>query len=174
MEGFVIEVDDPRRDDVRALLEQHLEFVHEVTPPEDIHALDLDGLLDPAVTFFSLRLDGRLLGVGAIKRLDPDHVELKSMHTVRDARGRGVGRAIVDHLVGVASTAGARRVSLETGSMEAFAPARSLYASAGFVDCGPFGDYEASPSSTFMTRLLGEATRTRVESQSSSLRVEGR
>ena len=155
MDRFVIEVDDPRRDDVRALLEQHLAFARGVTPPEDVHALDLDGLLDPSITFFSLRVDGELLGVGAIKQLDPEHAEVKSMHTTAAARRRGVGRAIVDHLLAVAAERGVRRVSLETGAGEAFAPARSLYADAGFVPCGPFGDYRASPNSAFMTRLLG-------------------
>lgn len=150
----MIELDDPRRDDVRALLEQHLAFARAVTPPEDVHALDLDGLLDPAVTFFSLRLDGRLLGVGALKQLEPDHVEVKSMHTTLDARRRGVGRAILDHLLALAAARGARRVSLETGAGEAFAPARAMYAAAGFVPCGPFGGYGPSPNSAFMTRTL--------------------
>jgi putative acetyltransferase len=155
VELFVIEVDDPRRDDVHELLEQHLAFARSVTPPEDVHALDLDGLLDPAITFFSLRDgEGELLGVGAIKQLDDGHVELKSMHTAATARRRGVGRAILDHLLAVAAARGARRVSLETGAMEEFAPARALYAGAGFVACEPFGDYEPSRNSTFMTRLL--------------------
>jgi putative acetyltransferase len=154
MDGFVIEVDDPRREDVRALLEQHLRFAKSVTRPEDVYALDLDGLLDPAITFFSLRFDGELLGVGAIKLLDPDHAELKSMHTAASARRRGVGRAMVDHLLAVAAERGVRRVSLETGAGEAFAPARSLYAAAGFVPCGPFGDYPGGLNSAFMTRVL--------------------
>jgi putative acetyltransferase len=152
--GFVIEVDDPKRDDVRSFLEQHLAFARAVTPPEDVHALDPSGLLDPAVTVFSLRVDGKLLGVGALKQLDPQHVELKAMHTTAAARRRGVGRAIVDHLLAVAAGRGARRVSLETGAGEAFAPARSLYGAAGFVPCEPFGDYDASPNSAFMTRFL--------------------
>jgi putative acetyltransferase len=151
---FAIAIDDPRRDDVRALLERHLAFAKAVTPPEDVHALELDGLLDASVTFFGLRDEGRLLGVGAIKQLDPGHAELKSMHTVAEARRRGVGRAIVEHLLGVAAERGVSRVSLETGAMDAFAPARSLYASMGFEPCGPFGDYAASPNSAFMTRVL--------------------
>jgi putative acetyltransferase len=154
MEEFVIAVDDPERDDVRALLEQHLAFARSVTPPEHVYALDLDGLLDPSVTFFSVRAGGELLGVGALKQLDPDHAELKSMHTATAARRRGVGRAMVEHLPGVAAERGVRRVSLETGTMEAFAPARSLYADAGFAPCGPFGDYDESPTSAFMTRSV--------------------
>ncbi len=139
-----ISIDDPRAEDVRELLERHLAFAHLHTPPEDIHALDVDGLVDPAVTFFSFRLEGELLGVGALKQLDGRHAELKSMHTVQAARGRGIGRAMVDHLLGVARDRGFRRVSLETGSMPGFAPARSIYASAGFEPCGPFGDYSPS------------------------------
>jgi len=146
--------DDPRADDVRKLLERHLAFAHANTPPEDVHALDLDGLLDPAVTFFSFRRDGELLGVGALRQLDRHHAELKSMHTAQAARGLGVGRAMLAHLIGVARERGCRRVSLETGSMDAFAPARSLYAGAGFRPCGPFGDYSPSGSSSFMTLSL--------------------
>jgi putative acetyltransferase len=149
-----IAIDDPRADDVRALLERHLDFAHATSPPEDVHALDVDGLLDPAVTFYSYRVDGRVLGVGALKRLDDEHAEIKSMHTLAEARGRGVGRAIVDHLLATARARGFRRVSLETGSMEAFAPARNLYASVGFVTCGRYGDYPDSPNSTFMTLVL--------------------
>jgi putative acetyltransferase len=152
--GGRISVDNPRADDVRELLGRHLAFVNGHSPPEDVHALDIDGLLDPAVTFFSFRLNGELLGVGALKRLDRHHAELKSMHTAEAARGRGVGRAMVAHLLGVARDRGYRRVSLETGSMLAFDPARSLYANAGFVPCGPFGDYSKSPNSAFMTSLL--------------------
>jgi putative acetyltransferase len=150
-----IAIDDPRADDVRALLERHLEFARGQTPPEDAHALDVDGLADPDVTFFSYRDGGgRLLAVGALKRLGPHHAEVKSMHTVEAARGRGIGRAMVDHLVGVARGRGFRRVSLETGSMAAFAAARSLYARAGFTPCEPFGDYRPSRNSTYMTLEL--------------------
>ena len=149
-----ISIDDPRATDVRELLERHLAFAGSHSPPEDVHALEVDGLLDPAVTLFTFRLQGELLGVGALKQLDGRHAELKSMHTTQEARGRGIGRAMVDHLIGVARDRGFRRVSLETGSMPAFAPARSLYASAGFRRCGPFGDYSPSRNSTFMTLSL--------------------
>lgn len=151
---LVIAIDDPRVADIRALLERHLGFAHETTPPEDVHALDLDGLLEPAVTFFSARRDGALLGIGALKQLDDTHGELKSMHTAAAARRQGVGRAMVDHLVGVARERGYRRVSLETGSMDAFEPARSLYATAGFTVCGPFDSYQLRPNSTYMTLAL--------------------
>jgi putative acetyltransferase len=146
-----ISIDDPRAEDVRALLERHLSFARLHSPPEDVHALDVDGLVDPGVTFFGYRSDGRLLGVGAIKRLDDSHAELKSMHTAEAARGLGIGRAMLDHLVAVARERGFRRVSIETGSMAAFAPARSLYTRAGFTACEPFGDYNPSRHSVFMT-----------------------
>jgi len=154
MDQLVISIDDPRVGDMHALLTRHLAFAYEHTPPADVHALDLNGLLDPAVTTYSARRGGQLLGIGALKELDETHAELKSMHTAEAARQQGVGRAMLDHLVGVARQRGYRRVSLETGTMEAFAPARSLYANAGFVPCDPFGDYRLSPSSSFMTLFL--------------------
>jgi putative acetyltransferase len=149
-----ISVDDPAAPDVRRLLETHLAVVRAPTPPEDAHALDVDGLLDPSVTFFSFRRDGVLLAVGALKRLDPGHAEVKSMHTVAVVRGQGIGRSMAEHLIAVAREAGYRRLSLETGSMAEFAPARALYASVGFKLCEPFGEYRASPNSTYMTRCL--------------------
>jgi len=135
---------------VRALLERHLAFALSTTPPEHAFALDVDGLLDPAVTFYSFRADGALLGVGAIKQLDPRHGEIKSMHTAQAARGRGVGRAMLGRLLGVARSRGYVRVSLETGTMTEFAPARALYESAGFIACGPFADYRPSEDNCFM------------------------
>jgi putative acetyltransferase len=150
-----IAADDPRGDDVRALLEQHLLFAREASPPEHVHALDLDGLLDPAVSFFSARRDGALLAVGALKQLDSSHAEVKSMHASAIARGHGIGRAMLLHLLRTAVDRGNTRVSLETGTMDAFSAARSLYASAGFVPCPPFGDYTANPYSTTMTLTLG-------------------
>lgn len=153
----MIAIDDPRADDVRALLERHLAFTHATTPPEDVHALDIDGLLDSAVTFVSLRADGAVLGVGALKRLDDAHAEIKSMHTAQAARGRGIARAIVDHLLAVAHERGFARVSLETGSGPDFAPARALYAGAGFTTCAPFADYPDSPNSAYMTLSLNGA-----------------
>ena len=124
------------------------------TPPEDVHALDPDGLLDPAITVYSFRLEGQLLGIGALRHLEGHHAEIKSMHTASTARGRGIGRALVKHLVAVAGARGVQRVSLETGSTPAFAPARSLYAAVGFEPCGPFADYGPSPNSAFMTLVL--------------------
>lgn len=155
MDPFVIAVDDPRVADVQGLLARHLAFVNEHSPPEDVHALDLSGLLDPAVTFFSARRADQLLAIGALKDLDGAHAEIKSMHTVEGIRRQQLGFAMVGRLVDLARQRGHHRVSLETGTMLAFAPARSLYARAGFTTCGPFGDYIASPNSTFMTLLLG-------------------
>jgi putative acetyltransferase len=152
-----ITADDPRAQDVRALLARHLAFARSVTPPEGVFALDVSALLDPAITFFSARRDGELLAVGALKQLDHTHGELKSMHTAEQARGHGIGRAMVRHLLGVARDRGLSRVSLETGSMVAFAPARALYASAGFTECGPFAGYPDSPHSVFMTIALNGA-----------------
>lgn len=146
-----ITADDPRAGDVQALLQRHLEFAHATTPPEGVHALDTGGLLDPAVTFFSLRQDDELLAIGALKELDARHGEVKSMHTAAAARGGGAGRAMLAHIIGVAAQRGYERLNLETGSMAAFGPARALYASAGFTLCGPFGNYQPSATSTFMT-----------------------
>jgi putative acetyltransferase len=152
--GGHIAIDDPRAPDVRALLKRHRDFALAQTPAEHSFALDADELLDPAITLFSFRAEGSLLGVGAIKRLGPRHAEIKSMHTAEAARGRGVARAILEHLLGVARNRGIHRVSLETGTTAAFAPARALYHSAGFVACGPFDHYQPSEDNLFMTLTL--------------------
>jgi putative acetyltransferase len=156
---LVIAAIDPAADDVRALLDRHVAFAVEVTPPGHVHALDSEGLSDPTVTLFGARRDGVLLGVGALKQLDETHGELKSMHTDVAARGQGVAMAIVDHLLVVAAERNYRQVSLETGTMEAFAPARALYAKAGFVTCEPFADYWSNPNSVCMTIELNQAGR---------------
>jgi putative acetyltransferase len=154
MAAGTIALDDPDADDVREILARHLAFAHATTRPEEVYALDVDALLDPAVTFVSYRDGGAVLGVAAIKELGDGHAEIKSMHTAAEARGRGIGRALVDHLLGIARTRGYRQVSLETGSGPAFAPARALYARAGFVPCDAFGDYVPSPNSAYMTHEL--------------------
>jgi putative acetyltransferase len=132
-------------------LERHLAFARATTPPEDVHALEVGALAEPDVTFFSYREGGEVLGVAALKHLDDEHAEIKSMHTAEAARGRGVGRALVDHLLAVARERGYRRVSLETGAGPAFVPARTLYTNAGFAPCGPFASYPDSPNSAYMT-----------------------
>jgi putative acetyltransferase len=161
---LVIARDDPRRDDVRALLALHLAFADEHSAPEGVHALDVDGLLDPDLTFFSGRVDAALVVVGALRRLGADHAEIKSMHTRGAARGRGYGRAMLEHLLGVARSEGLRRVSLETGTMAAFDAARHLYTSAGFTQCPSFADYPTSRKSTCMTLRLEPPGAQRTES----------
>ena len=133
--GLEVSADDPARPDVRSLLEQHLALMHAQSPPEDVHALDLDGLLDPSVSFFSCRSQGELLAVGALKLLSPDLAEVKSMHVAESARGQGISRVVLAHLLDVARLRGVQRVSLETGSQPEFAAARGLYLSAGFEPC---------------------------------------
>lgn len=150
----MIAVDDPRNPEIREVLDRHLAFARASTPHEHVHALDLKGLLEPSITFFSARAAGKVVGVGALKRLDREHVELKSMHTVEEARGLGVGRAMISHLLAVAAERGARRVSVETGTSAGFEPARRLYASVGFVPCEPFGEYAETSSNFFMTSSL--------------------
>ena len=157
---LVIGVDDPRVDDVRALLEKHLSYAQEVTPAGHVHALDIEGLLDPLVTLFTARREGVLLGVGALKQLSESHAEVKSMHTSAAARRQGIGRAMVGHLLAVAADRNYQRVSLETGTMDAFAPARSLYTSIGFTPCEPFGEYTANPNSICLSIDLRERQET--------------
>ncbi|MBU5421763.1 GNAT family N-acetyltransferase [Cellulomonas hominis] len=154
MTTLAITPDDPRSPDVRALLTRHLELMHEQSPPEDVHALDVDALTAPHVTFVSARdgAGGELLGVGAIAEIAPGHGEIKSMHTAAAARRRGVAGALLDHLLALADARGYARVSLETGTEDGFAAARALYARAGFAECPPFGSYRESPSSVFLTR----------------------
>jgi len=154
----VVAADDPLAADVRELLELHLRFAAAHSPPQDMHALGVMDLLGGNVQFFSVRERGELLGVGAVKHLDDHHAELKSVHTAEAARRRGVARRMVAHLVSAARARGCTRVSLETGSMEAFAPSRALYRSAGFELCEPFGSYVASPNSVFMTLVLDRET----------------
>jgi putative acetyltransferase len=146
----IITIEDPRTPDIRALLGTHLAHMQSQSPPENVFALDVSGLLDPFVTLYSYRRGRQLLGIGAIKDLGGRHGELKSMHTAQTARRSGVGRAVLTHLIGVARSRGYRLLSLETGSMAGFGPARALYASAGFTECGAFADYALSPYSTFM------------------------
>lgn len=136
---------------MRALLDRHLAFAHEVTPADHVHALEVDDLADPAVTVFAARREGALVGVGAIRELHAEHGELKSMHTAEVARGQGVGHAVLEHLLSVARGRGYRRVSLETGTMDAFAPARALYSAVGFEPCDPYGEHTRNHFSICMS-----------------------
>jgi putative acetyltransferase len=149
-----IELDDPAAPDVRALLEEHLRDMHAQSPRESVHALGVGDLRTPSITFWTVRDGDLLLGCGALKALDARHGEVKSMRTPRTLRRRGAGRAVLARIVDEARRRGYARLSLETGSVDAFAPARRLYESAGFVCCGPFGDYREDPNSVFMTLAL--------------------
>ena len=149
-----IEVDDLSRPEIQGLLDEHLRNMHELSPPESVHALDLEKLRKPDITFWSAWDGGVLLGCGALKELDRTHGEVKSMRTPAALRRKGAGRALLAHIIDVARSRSYQRLSLETGSIEAFVPAQKLYESFGFERCGPFGDYRDDPNSVFMTRLL--------------------
>ena len=155
MGRWAVEQVDPGSPAALALIERHLAFARATSPPEDVHALDVVELRDPDVTFFGIRDGDELVCMGALKQLDEGHGEIKSMHTAEGARGRGVGGAMLDHLLAVARARGYRRVSLETGSMAAFSPARALYAAVGFEVCEPFAGYPDSANSVCMTLELG-------------------
>jgi putative acetyltransferase len=149
-----IETDDLTRPEIHALLEEHLRNMYEVTPAESVDALDLEQLRRPEITFWSAWDGPLLLGCGALKELDPEHGEVKSMRTPGALRRRGAGRAILAHIIEVARSRGYRRLSLETGSNAAFRPAQKLYESAGFRYSGPFADYVDDPNKVFMTMEL--------------------
>ena len=153
---FLIRQDDLRGPEIAALLEEHLAHARAHSPPESIHALDLERLRVPEITFWSVWLGGDLAGCGALKELAPDHGEIKSMHTAHAHRGKGVGAHLVAHILEVARARGYRRVSLETGTMEGFAPARALYQRYGFKVCPPFAQYRVDPNSVCMTLVLAE------------------
>jgi putative acetyltransferase len=149
-----VRAEDPGTPDIAQLLREHLEDMHRHSPPESVHALDLDGLRKPDMTFWSLRQGPVLLGCGALKQLDPAHGEIKSMRTVTAHLRKGVAARMLAHILDEARKRAYRRLSLETGSMDAFLPARRLYERHGFRPCGPFGDYVEDPYSVFMTREL--------------------
>lgn len=151
-----IEVDDLSRPETIALLQEHERSMKEMSPPDSCHVLDADGLRQPGVTFWTIWLGDRLAGCAALKELDAHHAELKSMRTADAFRRQGIASRLLEHLIAEARSRGYRRISLETGSMEFFAPARELYARFGFVDCGPFGSYRLDPYSDFMTLDLAK------------------
>jgi putative acetyltransferase len=154
MGAMKIEIDDPGRADVQALLIEHLRDMHATSPAESVHALDVEALRAPAITFWTSRRDGLLLGCAALKDLDPAHGEVKSMRTSAAARGTGVGRALLLHVIDAARSRGLARLSLETGTQDYFAPARGLYVASGFVACEPFADYGVDPFSAYFTLEL--------------------
>jgi putative acetyltransferase len=146
-----IELDDLSRREVHALLREHLADMHELSPPESVHALDLTKLRSSDITFWTVWDDALLLGCGALKELSPTHGEVKSMRTPKAVRRRGAGRAMLAHIVAEARRRGYQRLSLEAGANVAFKPAWKLYESFGFAYCGPFADYTADPNAVFMS-----------------------
>ena len=149
-----IRIDDLQGQAIKDLLQVHLDAMHMHSPPESVHALDLDALRHPSITFWTAWEGEVLLGCGALQQLSPDHGELKSMRTAGGHLRKGVGRALLRHIEIAARTKGMQRISLETGSHTPFAAAQKLYASEGFTPCGPFADYATDPYSLFMTKLL--------------------
>lgn len=149
-----IRIDDLKGPEIIQLLRTHLRSMALQSPPESVHALDLDGLRKPGVTFWSAWQDSELMGCGALKELDPHHGEIKSMRTVSSQLRKGVASRLLRHILVEARRRSYRRLSLETGSTEGFEPARRLYARFGFKPCVPFADYIEDPFSVFMTREL--------------------
>jgi putative acetyltransferase len=151
---FQIKIDDLNGPEIAELLAEHLRCMAAVSPPESIHALNLDGLRKPDITFWSVWLGQELVGCGALKELDAEHGEIKSMRTAAGRLRKGVASFVLQHIIGEAKQRGYRRLSLETGSMPYFAPAHALYQRFGFKHCAPFADYCEDPNSIFMTREL--------------------
>jgi putative acetyltransferase len=149
-----IKIDDLRGPEIAALLQEHLDNMHALGPPESVHALDLNKLRQPEITFWSAWEGRELAGCGAIKQLDAQHAEVKSMRTVKAFLRKGVASQILAHIIDVAQQRGYKRLSLETGTVSAFEPAHRLYSSYGFKHCGPFADYVEDPNSIFMTKEL--------------------
>ena len=145
-----IEHDDLTRAPVLDLLREHLANMHELSPPEQVFALDVSGLQAPSITFWTVWDGDTLLGCGALKELSPTEGEIKSMRTPDALRRRGAGRAVLAHIVATARERGYTCLQLETGTHPGFGAAHALYRSFGFVDSGPFGSYKPDPSSTFM------------------------
>lgn len=149
-----ITAESPLGTDLSLLMTRHTADMHADTPPESIHMMDAGQLAVPEVTFFVMRDVGVPVGMGAFKRIDATHAEIKSMHILAEARGRGLSKRMLTHLVDEARAMGFRRLSLETGVQPTFVAARALYAKAGFVDCPPFEGYSLDPNSVFMTLTL--------------------
>ncbi|WP_254771811.1 GNAT family N-acetyltransferase [Pseudoxanthomonas sp. CF385] len=154
LDAMDLRLDDLRHPAVIALLKEHLDWMHRISPPESVHALDLDALRRPDITFWTLWDGEALAGCGALRELAQGQGEVKSMRTAQTHLRRGVAARMLGHILAEARRRGYARLSLETGSMDYFAPARALYARAGFRVCGPFGDYVDDPNSVFMTRTL--------------------
>ncbi len=151
---ITIAEESPLGTDLGLLMERHTADMHADTPPESIYMLDASELAAPGIRFFVMREDGRPVAMGAFKRIDASHAEIKSMHVLHEVRGKGLSRAMLEHLAAEARADGIARLSLETGKQPTFVAARALYAKAGFVDCGPFDGYWDDPNSVFMTKHL--------------------
>ena len=151
---IVITTEKSLTDELAHVLQAHWIFCTSSTPIEHVYALDASKLFSPDITVFGARIDGELVGVGAMRKLDQLHAELKSMHTLAKSRGSGVGKAMVAHIEDFARSNGIERMSLETGTNEAFRPARQLYKSLGYQSCEAFGDYVLSEDNTCMTKLI--------------------
>jgi len=149
-----IKRDDLSGSEIRELLQEHLASMKRHSPPESVHALPIEGLCKPEITFWTVWENGELFGCGALKELDSKHGEIKSMRTASRHVRKGVAQTLLHHIIGEAERRGYRRLSLETGSMQAFAPARQLYTRNGFTFCGPFAEYVEDPNSVFMTKEL--------------------
>jgi putative acetyltransferase len=149
-----IKIDDLSGSEIHQLLQEHLQSMALHSPPESVHALDIEALRQPEITFWTVWKNGELLGCGALKELDSRHAEIKSMRTSSQHLRKGVAKNLLNHILEEAGRRGYSRLSLETGSMEAFEPARQLYAEFGFTYCEPFADYVEDPYSVFMTREL--------------------
>ena len=151
---MIIKPDKLTSPQIHQLLQQHLQSMALHSPPESIHALDIDALRQPDITFWTAWDTGELLGCGALKELDAQHAEIKSMRTASGHLRKGVANALLAHIMDEAKRRGYQRLSLETGSAVAFEPAHRLYAASGFALCGPFADYAADPYSVFMSREI--------------------
>lgn len=149
-----IKIDDLTSGEVISLLEEHLADMYATSPAESVHALDIKALKNPAITFYSCWKNDELLGCVALRELDINHVELKSMRTASNARKLGVASKLMQHILAIAKQRHYQKISLETGSMDFFQPARQLYKKYDFDYCGPFGDYQLDANSKFMTRNI--------------------
>lgn len=154
MDALIVRPGSVSEPNVAALIARHFELMRATSPPESCHVMPADSLEREGAALFVAEEAGAVLGIGAVKEIEPRHGEIKSMHTAEAARGRGVGRLVLERLVEHALGAGLTRLSLETGSEQPFAPARTLYLAHGFEFCEPFGDYMVDPLSVFMTRAL--------------------
>ena len=157
-----IETDDLSRSEVHALLQEHLDNMHALSPAEHVFVLDVEKLKAPSITFWTVWDDGLLIGCGALKELSPTHGEIKSMRTPQNLRRRGAGRAVLEKIIETAKMRGYSRLSLETGSHPDFKKSRNLYESLGFEYSGPFADYRENPRSVFMSLDLPSSARGRL------------